>query len=560
MKEKKNPIRKLDKFSPMSIVYFLVVIVFFALSITILLKAFDELLNLLINISRNISLHFGLDTSIIKAIYYITTITISFVLSSLLSWQIFKRLFPRRIERDKRYIIKLFNKNEPNGPAPTRNSLYEKIYGAEEIEEDVRTIISKSIDNNIEKIVKFTDSENNDERILCINSKWGSGKTTSLLIAINESKTESNRFIYEATFKYSGNVDEYINDILSTLEDSMIEAGIRVSNIFNPLINNLDSDIKRTFVNLIKNSKNANTLSSDIIMNLNDAYDKSKSKNKFILLIDDLDRLQGQDIIRILSLLSVLRNLSFIKIVVPADLEIVIDALDRYGVADADKFVEKYLPFTKSVKINSGYELTKKVLTKKIVSMQKKQSLTDEEISPTIAAIFICMLAKKMQDKTRKFDRIRYKWLDENNSRVKTAIKDRLDEQLSQLLDAPIVLHNRSQEFDGIYDWDNFNNIKKFQNIIYALNWKSSDISMPHSISGLFSNKDYSAAVDSWIFVYMKKRWDIFGFVVRDALDILKSLDYKNLPIDPAEQFVYIFNQLFPDEQLEVDKTTLVQN
>lgn len=53
----------------------------------------------------------------------------------------------------------------------------------------------------------------------------------------------------------------------------------------------------------------------------------------------------------------------------------------------------------------------------------------------------------------------------------------------------------------------------------------------------------------------MEKWWDIFGFTIRDALDIWESIRQKEeLPKDRAEQFVYIFNQLFPDRQIKTMK------
>ena len=77
---------------------------------------------------------------------------------------------------------------------------------------------------------------------------------------------------------------------------------------------------------------------------------------------------------------------------------------------------------------------------------------------------------------------------------------------------------------------------------------------MPIRISEAFSDEEYSDIIDPWIFNFMEQRWDIFGFTIRDAIDVLESIEYDNLPKNPAEQFVHVFNQLFPDDQMKTIK------
>lgn len=328
------------------------------------------------------------------------------------------------------------------------------------------------------------------------------------------------------------------------------------------MIKNLDSNPQKTIGNFIKNYKETNLPSSELVYKLNCQYENLKTEELIYIIIDDMDRLQGEEIMDILAVLSILKNLIFVRVIIPADLNIVCRALDVSKVVEPQKFIEKYLPSQMSIKLSSNYDMVEKVLLGKISHTRgiwKKAS--SSEVQPTLAAIFIGMLAKRLEDETRNYEpenkSVRYRWLlDGHHSQ---ALPNDMNEPLSQILRIPETL-DAKEFFRDKYVWDTtYNNITRFKDIIYAIKKRQGEkrgfdtTYIP--VRELFSDEEYLDLIDSWIFNYMKKRWDIFGFTIRDALDIWESINQKGkLPKDKAEQFVYIFNQLFPDRQMKTTK------
>lgn len=494
-----------------------------------------------------------------KAVYSWLIIAIWILFSILLGRSIYNLLNPETIQRDKKYILELFKNRGYGSPISTRIKLIEKIYGKSEIDEKVKQSLDNLIDKNINPIKEFLE-ESGDKHVLCINGKWGSGKTTSLLIAINETK-KNNKYIYESAFKYSGSENEFIKDLLSTLNDTTLKMGMKNKDIINSLIKNLDSNPQKTVGNFIKNYKEINLPSSELIYKLNCQYENLNNKELIYIIIDDMDRLQGKEIVNILAVLSILKNLVFVRIIIPADLDVVCKALDADKVVEPQRFIEKYLPSQMSIKLNSNYDMVEKILLDKIGhtgGTWKKAS--PDKVRPTLAAIFIGMLAKKLEDETRNYKSenksVRYTWL--SNAPNPQELPDKINEPLFQLLQTPLIIRAK-ESFRDKYVWNtNYNNITRFKDVIYAIKKRLGERGRSATyipINELFSDEEYSDVIDSWIFDYMKKRWDIFGFTIRDALDIWESINQKEkLPKDKAEQFVYIFNQLFPDRQMQTIK------
>lgn len=476
-----------------------------------------------------------------NTVYYTATFIIWLTVSACLCKKIYDSMNPKIINHNKEYILELFKDRKYGSPVPTREKLIEGIYGENKIDKNVEDSLNKLIDSNINPVKVFL-SEISNKQILCINSKWGSGKTTTILIAINET-TRDNLYIYESAFKYSGNMNEFLNDLLSSFKKCMSELGVRTNNIIDSLIYNLDSNVQKTIINLMKNREKMNIPSSELVLELNQRYRKSNNNKCIYIIIDDTDRLQGKDIMEILSVLSILKNLSFVKIIIPADLDIICRALENYKIVDAQKFIEKYLPSGMSLALYSGYDMARKIILDKIFYIQNNWDSSDNA-RPALAAIFFGMLAKRLTEETKNYDKIRYRWLYDE-------LPGNTNETVSQLLQTPSIIR-KQPNFETKYDWNiHYNNIQKFQNIIYAIR-KKHGRNAPTSIAEFFSDEEYFDLVDSWIFDYMKKRWNIFGFTIRDALNMLESTNYRDLSKNPAIQFTYIFNQLFPEEQLQV--------
>lgn len=453
------------------------------------------------------------------------------------------------VVRDKKYIMGLFENDYYGAPVPKRSILVKNICGRVS-DEETKEFISKQIDQNINRIKNFLNGDS-DGNILGINSSWGSGKTTSVLIAINETESKRNRYIYESTFKYSNNIGEYISDILMNLKVTMREIGILKFPSYcriDDLAKNLDSSIAKTLANTVKTVFSPISLSTDIICELNKKYSESGCKKTIFIIIDDLDRLAGEDLIPVLSLLSGLRKLKFVKVIIPADYDTLVEILKNSNVAEPKRFIEKYLPSQRMISLNSDYDLVTGVILKKLFYAQKGWVKNVDGAAPALAAIFLRLLANRLKSETKDMNNIRFSWLPTKTSHN---VPGNMNEVTTQILRAPIVLEKSCDNFWERYSWrTNYNNISRFQDILVAMDKKIGASNV--RLLSCFDREDYIEVVDSWIFDYMETRWGIFGFTIRDLLDILNSIEYDNLPKEVTEQFAHTFNQLFPENEIKI--------
>lgn len=193
-------------------------IIFVAVSVGSLYSLYEPCRQFIVNVAPNV-----LECDFVnKTSYYVISLVLIFGLLILVVRIIFKKIAPRRVVRDKDYILDLFDDRGSSSPVPTREALIKNIYGEgwDMKDEESYKSISEAIDNNVERIKEFLVSDDRNN-ILSLNGEWGSGKTTALLIAINETDDDNNRYIYEAAFKYTSNLDEFFNDLLSAFSDSL---------------------------------------------------------------------------------------------------------------------------------------------------------------------------------------------------------------------------------------------------------------------------------------------------------------------------------------------------
>ena len=171
-------------------------------------------------------------------------------------------------------------------------------------------MITGYIDDNIEPIKKFLKSKT--ENVLIIDSIWGSGKTSCVMIAIDEFEEQNKgkdeyRYIYESAFKYANGLSEFIEDIIDSIKDILMLEGINIERQSSAVVRNLDKDLAKFLFSYMKGGDNI-ALSSSLIYRINNKYKKKKSAIQIIIILDDTDRLSAEDIVKVLSLLSLLRR------------------------------------------------------------------------------------------------------------------------------------------------------------------------------------------------------------------------------------------------------------
>ncbi|MBR5621489.1 hypothetical protein IKW75_03365 [Candidatus Saccharibacteria bacterium] len=465
-----------------------------------------------------------------------------------------KVFFKKEIKRNRGYVQELFSSAYYGAAATKRRQLVEDIYGEKIDDAEALQLVSKRIDGNINRVKAFlAEDSHKKENVLGVNSGWGSGKTTTVLIAIDETDNPKNRYVYESVFKYSGNISEFINDILGALESTIDEFGIDTGRHLREIIKNLDTNFARTLLNFMKNPPSLVSLTTESIMEINEAYENKGVENKIFLIIDDLDRLNGEDLVRIFSLLSTLRRFKFLRIIILADYSILVEILRRHNVVEPQKFIEKYLPAQKMLKLDSGYNMATGVVLDKFFYAQDGWNRDHDGALPALAAVLFYLLAKRLRAETATRSNVRFRWLPDGIG--DRALPDDLDEVTSQILGIPVIMRKNSGELAENYTWRTYyNNIARLEDVLVALDRRIGETNTKVRVLSNFRVEDYVELIDSWIFGYMQTRWDIFQFTLRDLLDIVSSVDYGNLPKDSAEQFAYVFNQLFPNNEIKVVK------
>ena len=484
--------------------------------------------------------------------YYFVWFFVFCILSLFVSYLFIRYKCGLRKFYSYKYLISCMSQSYYGAPASTKDELVKRILGF-----DYRTNYSDISElGDIEQIIKdsyfpilaFLQKSCDEQEILFVDSPWGSGKTTNLLLAINNANTPENRYIYESAFKYSNNITEFNNDIVLALSKSLRELGLYINTRdYKELIKNMGYNPKQLFGELI-NSGQLDQLSIDIINKINKKYIKLDRFFCIYIIIDDLDRLKGDDVEHALALISIMRKLKFVKIIILADRSRIIEGLRLSKVIDPEIFIEKYLPSPISVKLTSGY-----VISEKIISVRLSKLSNIDIYRPAFAAILFKALSNKLSqtDCDGKYKKLPWlRWSD-----FSILQKPGISHIASVATDAPLdmadIVIDGDIRFGSRYTYqDSDSPIIEFENIITKLTDKSDNELVINS----FDYDDYYYIIESWFFSYMEKNWSQFNLTIRDILDTIRSIDFYDAPRDEVEQFVHFFNMLFPNKKIQIER------
>lgn len=206
---------------------------------------------------------------------------------------------------------------------------------------------------------------------LTINGEWGSGKTSFVNLIINHLKDSielDNEKIIIINFDTSlfqnskEMISEYFKQLFSNLNK---EKKINKSNEFNKLVKSFieygdkislsietfssESNLFVKFWRKIKSIYNIWVNKSEIKLTLQESKNKLsklllKSKYKFIVIIDDMDRLPKKQVRRIFQLIYSLCKLPNHTFVLPFDKKIVSNCINNaYGIENGESYIEKII-------------------------------------------------------------------------------------------------------------------------------------------------------------------------------------------------------------------------
>ncbi len=206
---------------------------------------------------------------------------------------------------------------------------------------------------------------------LCINGTWGSGKTSFVNLIIHHLKDSielDNEKIIIINFDTSlfqnskEMISEYFKQLFSILNK---EKRINKSNEFNKLVKSFieygdkislsiesfsnESNLFVKFWEKIKSIYNIWFNQSHVKLTLQESKDKLselllKSEYKFLVIIDDMDRLPKKQVRRIFQLIYSLCKLPNHTFILPFDKKIVSNCINNaYGIENGESYIEKII-------------------------------------------------------------------------------------------------------------------------------------------------------------------------------------------------------------------------
>ena len=197
--------------------------------------------------------------------------------------------------------------------------------------------------------------------VLSINGEWGSGKTSianMIKASIKEQKFTINSKVIPIIVNYSpwniSNNDQIINQFLNTLSESFMYKKVckALSRIFSvtsiiasltPIpssikntIRNIDNTFSQYVNALGKNSGNLEEFKNKVVKHL------QKSVLRYIVFIDDIDRLNNNEIKTLIQLIKSICNFPNITYILLHDKKIVANALKgEQGDIDGSEYLKK---------------------------------------------------------------------------------------------------------------------------------------------------------------------------------------------------------------------------
>lgn len=170
-----------------------------------------------------------------------------------------------------------------------------------------------------------------------ITSAWGSGKTTMIKYLSNKLRESGKvKTIIEFTpWKYDSS-EAILKAFFFQLEKELKKYILDLSFLFDEYVAMLIDKKVWTYVRLYNYWRGYD----------NNAYQKiskklSASKHNTVVFIDDLDRLDAEEILTVLKLVRNTADFPYIQFVVAYDKQYIIDSLEIKSIKGADKYLEK---------------------------------------------------------------------------------------------------------------------------------------------------------------------------------------------------------------------------
>lgn len=239
---------------------------------------------------------------------------------------------------------------------------------------------ASSIVTHIENMEKPIESYS-----IAIASPWGSGKTT-MLNEIKKQLEDRQKYIIREFTPWKMTSSNQINkEFFILLQDIISES---------PSIYSLNK-ILIEYANLLSNIPNVPTIVKSLvsilgnknqsIIALHTRIDDSLQKlnRKIVIIIDDLDRLEHQELFEMMRLIRVSANFRNILFFVAYDKQYIIQTLQNHGISRADEYIKKIINLEISLPIYEEYFLGN-LLYKTIIEADKWTESNQKDLFESI--------------------------------------------------------------------------------------------------------------------------------------------------------------------------------
>ena len=218
---------------------------------------------------------------------------------------------------------------------------------------------------------------NNTSFAIALTGSWGTGKTTFL--SLLKSAMNNRKFIYlDFNPWMSSSVEMIIRDFFIALNSKLKQMGIQLEDeiddyvkmLFNWNNGNLADKVKEAFH--ISDDQDIATLRDKISEGLN------LLNGNLYILIDDIDRLQKEEIFEVLKLIRNTADFNHIVYVVTLDKEYVASSLKELGIVRYDEYLKKIFQVELKFPMFEQYLLTHLFKEKLLKHTQHQEELQNQ--------------------------------------------------------------------------------------------------------------------------------------------------------------------------------------
>ncbi len=203
-------------------------------------------------------------------------------------------------------------------------------------DDELDNLFSKTV----EKIKNIIDKNSFETSYtIGINSEWGNGKSTILEMVKNELKNDSDKIIVDFNPWMGFDKKVLIKDFFNSLSESLTENDIsnEVYQYSEELVDATDNSVLKTIKNIFYSEKSLETL-------FNNINKKIKLLNKkIVVFVDDIDRLDKEEIFQLLKLLRNTANFQRTYFIMAYDREYLVSSINGLNEYSSINYLDKII-------------------------------------------------------------------------------------------------------------------------------------------------------------------------------------------------------------------------